>query len=191
MKHLTLGDIPPLDDYEKKRPILRRQIIELKQIRRVALGENISVVFENFQTMLWQTQEMLRTERITDPAMIQEEIDTYNELVPNANELKATLFIELPNSENIPQDLPRFIGVEEHVALSFDSHTVQAEAEPGRSTAEKTATVHYLRFPFTPDQASAFGQGSVRLFVDHTNYQAEAELGEATVASLKEDLSAN
>jgi hypothetical protein len=97
---------------------LRRQIIEVKQIRRVPLGDNISVVFENFQTMLWQTQEMLRAERITEPELIQEEIDTYNELVPDDNELRATLFIELPDSQNIPQDLPRFIGVEEAVSLS-------------------------------------------------------------------------
>ena len=191
MRRLTTSDIQPLDDYEKKRPILRRQIIELKEIRRVALGNNISLVFENFQTMLWQTQEMRRAERITDPAMIQQEIDTYNELVPDANELKATLFIELPDSQNIPQELPRFIGVEEHFAISFDSHTVHAEAEPGRSTEEKTATVHYLRFPFTPEQASAFGSGSARLSVNHTNYKAETELGQATIESLKADLAAS
>jgi hypothetical protein len=188
MRKLHSSDIVPLDEYEKKRPILRRQIIELKDIRRVALGENISIVFENFQTMLWQTQEMLRAERITDPALVQEEIETYNELIPDANELKATLFIELPDSQNIPQDLPRFIGVEEHVSLSFGDHTVAAEAEPGRSTEEKTATVHYLRFPFTGGQAAAFGSGPARLSVDHPNYQASTELGEATVASLKQDL---
>jgi hypothetical protein len=188
MRKIQMSDIQPLAEYEKKRPILRRQIIELKHIRRVALCDNISVVFENLQTMLWQTQEMLRSERITDAGMIQEEIDTYNELVPDANELKATLFIELPDSQNIPQDLPRFIGVEEHVALSFGAHTVRAEAEPGRSTEEKTATVHYLRFVFTPEQTAAFGSSPVRLSVDHASYKAEAELGEATVESLKGDL---
>lgn len=188
MKKIQPSDLLPLDEYERKRPIVRQQIIELKQIRRVGLGNNISVVFENFQTMQWQTQEMLRAERITDPNLIQEEIDTYNELVPAGGELKATLFIELPDSQNIPQDLPRFIGVEEHVALSFGVHTIQAKAEPGRSTEEKTATVHYLRFPFTSDQAAAFGAGPARLSVDHPNYRAETELGEATIASLKEDL---
>ena len=188
MKKLQASDLLPLDQYEAKRPIWRRQIIELKQIRRVALGDNISVVFENFQTMQWQTQEMLRTERITDPALIQEEVDTYNELVPDVNELRATLFIELPDSANIPADLPRFIGVEERVALVFGEHTVHAEAEPGRSTEEKTATVHYLRFPFTPAEAAAFGPGPARLAVDHPNYQASTELSEATTISLKEDL---
>ncbi|HLY66504.1 MAG TPA: DUF3501 family protein, partial [Chloroflexota bacterium] len=88
MKNLQISDIQPLDEYEKKRPILRRQIIELKGIRRVALGPHISVVFENYQTMWWQTQEMLRAERISDPAMVQEEIDTYNELIPDDNELR-------------------------------------------------------------------------------------------------------
>src|SRR5947209_18568929 len=112
MRKIQTSDMVPLDEYEKERPILRRHIIELKEIRRVPLGENVSVVFENFDTMLWQTQEMLRAERIGAPDAIQEEIDTYNELVPDANELKATLFIELPDSETIPRDLPRFIGVE-------------------------------------------------------------------------------
>jgi hypothetical protein len=188
MKKLAMSDVLPLDEYEKKRPILRRQIIELKQIRRVGLGQNISVVFENYQTMWWQTQEMLRAERITDPGLIQEELDTYNDLIPDANELKATLFIELPDSQNIAADLPRFIGVEEHVSLCFGSHQVRAEAEPGRSTEEKTATVHYLRFVFSPTQAAAFA-APARLAVDHGNYRAESELGEATVDSLKEDLS--
>ncbi|HLG69681.1 MAG TPA: DUF3501 family protein [Chloroflexota bacterium] len=185
-----MSDVLSLEEYEKKRPILRRQIIELKEIRRVALGDNISVVFENFQTMLWQTQEMLRAERITDPELIQEELDTYNELIPDANELRATLFIELPDSQNIPRDLPRFIGVEETVSLTFGGQAVKAEAEPGRSTEEKTATVHYLRFPFTPEQVQAFGSGPAQLKVEHANYSASTELGEATIASLKEDLTA-
>lgn len=191
MKKLQLSDILPLDEYEKKRPFWRRQIIELKEIRRMPLGDRISVVFENFDTMLWQTQEMLRTERITDPGMIQEEIDTYNELVPDANELRATLFIELPDTQNIPRDLPAFIGVEEHVSLSFGEHTVRAEAEPGRSTEEKTATVHYLRLIFRPEETAAFGSGPATLAVDHVNYKAKTELGEATIQSLKADLTAS
>lgn len=190
MKKLIPADLKPLDEYEKVRPILRRQIIELKQIRRVALGDNISIVFENRDTMLWQTQEMLRAERITEPAAVQEEIDTYNDLIPAANELRATLFIELPDQDNIPRDLPGFIGVEETVSLSFAGHTVRAEAEPGRSTAEKTATVHYLRFRFTSEQAAAFAPPA-RMAVDHRNYKAETELAEATVESLKADLTAD
>ena len=188
MRKLGMSDVVSIEEYEKRRPILRRQIIELKELRRVALGENISVVFENRDTALWQTLEMLRTERIIEPDMIQQELDTYNELVADANELRATLFIELPDTANIPRDLPRFIGVEEAVSLRFDGHTIRAGAEPGRSTEEKTAAVHYLRFPFTPEQAQAFGQGSAILAADHESYQAETELGEATINSLKADL---
>ena len=132
-----------------------------------------------------------KKERITTPDAVQDEIQTYNELIPDANELKATLFIELPDSENIPRDLPRFIGVEETVSLWFGPHTVHAEAEPGRSTEEKTATVHYLRFPFTAEQAAAFGGGSAHLAVEHANYKASTELGEATLRSLQEDLAAS
>jgi hypothetical protein len=191
VKKMQMSDIVPLDEYEKKRPAWRRQIIELKEVRRVPVGERISIVFENFDTMLWQTQEMLRTERITDPALIQEEIDTYNELVPDAHELRATLFIELPDTQNIPRDLPPFIGVEECVTLSFAGEAIHAEAEPGRSTEEKTATVHYLRFPFTAEQAAAFGSGPAALAIDHENYQAQAELSDATIQSLKGDLVAS
>jgi hypothetical protein len=191
VKKMQMSDIVPLDEYEKKRPAWRRQIIELKEVRRVPVGERISIVFENFDTMLWQTQEMLRTERITDPALIQEEIDTYNELVPDAHELRATLFIELPDTQNIPRDLPPFIGVEECVTLSFAGEAIHAEAEPGRSTEEKTATVHYLRFPFTAEQAAGFGSGPAALVIDHENYQAQAELSDATIQSLKGDLAAS
>jgi hypothetical protein len=191
MKKLTTSDLMPLDEYERIRPVLRRQIIELKDIRRVALGPNISVVFENRDTARWQTLEMLRTERITEPRMVQEEVDTYNELIPDTNELRATLFIELPDTNNVPRDLPRFIGVEEHVSLVFGRHTVRAEAEPGRSTEEKTATVHYLRFPFTPGEASVFGSAPARLAVSHANYSADAELGPETLRSLKGDLEAD
>lgn len=191
MRKLRMSDIVPLDEYEKKRPIWRRQVIELKEIRRVALGERISVVFENFDTMLWQTQEMLRAERIAEPGLIQEEIETYNELIPDTNELRATLFIELPDTQNVPRDLPPFIGVEEHVTLSFGGQAVHAEAEPGRSTEEKTATVHYLRFSFTPEQTAAFGTGAATLAVDHQNYKAQTDLGEATIQSLKADLAAS
>jgi Protein of unknown function (DUF3501) len=190
MKKLQMSDIVSLDDYEKKRPIWRRQIIELKEVRRVSLGDRISIVFENFDTMLWQTQEMLRAERITDPDLVQEEVDTYNELVPDSGELRATLFIELPDTDNIPRDLPQFIGVEEHVSLSFGDCVVHAEAEPGRSTEEKTAAVHYLRFPFTTEQAAVFGSGPAMLAVEHNNYEAVAQLGEATIQSLKADLTA-
>ena len=190
MRKLQRADVLPAAEYERKRPIWRRQIIELKEIRRVPLGDHISIVFENFDTMLWQTQEMLRTERITEPDLIQEEIDTYNELVPDACELRATLFIELPDTENIPRDLPRFIGVEEHISLSFGGLRIAAEAEAGRSTEEKTATVHYLRFPFSVDEVAAFGATPATLAVDHPNYQAKADLSEATIQSLKGDLSA-
>ena len=191
MKKLTTSDLMPLDEYDRIRPVLRRQIIELKEIRRVALGPNISVVFENRDTARWQTLEMLRTERITEPQMVQEEVETYNELIPDANELRATLFIELPDTSNIPLDLPRFIGVEEHVALVFGGRTIEAEAEPGRSTEHKTATVHYLRFPFTPEEASAFGSGAAKLAVSHQKYTFEIELGPETVGSLKGDLEAD
>ncbi|MHB8621255.1 MAG: DUF3501 family protein [Chloroflexota bacterium] len=185
---LSLSDIVSNEEYEKRRPILRQHVIELKQARRVALGSNISVVFENHDTMLFQTQEMLRAERITEPAMIQEEIDTYNELVPDAAELRATLFIELADSGTIPRELPRFIGVDEQVELRFGDHRVRAESEPGRSTAEKTATVHYLRFPFSPEECAAFGQGPARLEVNHPNYRAGTDLSPATIASLAADL---
>lgn len=190
MRKLQPDDLLSLDEYEKRRPILRRQIIELKEIRRVALGANISVVFENRETMLWQTQEMLRAERISQPDMIQEELDTYNELVPSAGELRATLFIELPDSANIPNELPRFIGVEETISLRFGGFAIHAEAEPGRSTAEKTATVHYLQFHFGPEQIAAFGPPG-QLVVEHENYSARTDLSTATMESLKSDLTSS
>ncbi len=188
MKKLDESDLQPIEDYEKRRVVFRQHIIELKQARRVLIGSNVSVVFENRQTALFQIQEMLRAERITEPDLVKEELETYNELIPDANELRATLFIELPDQDTIEQDLPKFIGVEEQLSLRFGPHTIEAEAEPGRSTEEKTATVHYLKFHFSDEQVALFGTTPGQLVINHPNYQAKAELSEATLQSLARDL---
>lgn len=191
MEKLTLKDLKTLEEYEGIRDEFRRHIIDLKKRRRLAVGEYLSFVFENRETALFQIQEMLRTEHIRDRDKVQHELDIYNDLIPGENELSATLFIELVDDTTLREWLPKLIGVEEAARLEIgDAHVVRAVAEAGRSTEEKTATVHYLRFPFAPEQRAAFlsNASEVYLVVEHPHYRGRAKLAPATRASLGEDL---
>src|SRR5439155_24871586 len=97
MKKIDRSEILPLGEYEKIREPFRKRVVDMKRARRLQLGAEMSIVFENHDTMLMQVQEMLRTERITNEKGIAHELETYNELVPNDGELAATLFIEIPD----------------------------------------------------------------------------------------------
>ncbi len=189
MERLTRAEIRSLEDYEVGRAEFRRHIAAVKAPRRVAVGPWIGLTFENRDTVRYQIQEMLRTERIFEPHRIQEEIDIYNDLIPAAGELSATLFIEIADMEELRANLPKLIGVEHAVWLDLGPRQIHAEAEGGRSTEEKTSTVHYLRFP-VGDAAPllrALDQPA-RLRIDHPNYQAATDLSPATRQALADDL---
>jgi hypothetical protein len=192
MKAITLADIRNIAEYEKIRPEFRRRMIELKKRRRVPVGDLVTFVFENRETALFQIQEMMRAERIVDEAKIQQEIDVYNELVPGPNELSATMFIEIDDHDRLRQMLPTLVGIERSVLLRIGQHEIAGLFEPGRSTDEKTSTVHYLAFPFTAEQIEAFQDHATEahLTVNHPNYQASATLESDVRAALCEDLQA-
>ena len=118
MNRITLADIKNLVEYEKVRERMRADVIALKQRRRVPLGENLTLLFENRETVIYQVQEMARTERIVDDAKLQEEIDAYEPLLPEQGELSATLFIEIPGIATLPPAeartaVNRFQGIRE------------------------------------------------------------------------------
>lgn len=189
MKPLTIDEIKNLYDYEKVRKEFRAEIIEHKRRRRVSVGDIVTLVFEDRQTLLFQVQEMLRAERIVDDEKIQAELDIYNELVPGDDELSATMFIEIGDAAELRRWMPLLPGVEHSVWLDFgDGLRVNGIAEGDRSRAERTASVHYLKFPL---QAQAWkrlaGAPEVRLVVDHPNYQHSATLSPETRRSLLED----
>lgn len=189
MKPLTLDDIEPIGQYQAKRDDVRQRIIQLKKIRRVTLGPRVSLVFENRDTMWFQVQEMCRIEHIEDPQLIQQEIDVYNDLLPEGPAIGATLLIELVQTDDMPAILREVSGLEETVWLRFGPHAVHAEAELGRSTEEKTSTVHYLTFRFSPEERQGLAEGhDVRLAAELAHYRYETVLPRATVASLVSDL---
>jgi len=190
-RKLQLADIEPLEAWNSHRAAALQHIVLLKQARRVALGADLSVLFENRQTVLFQVQEALRAEFITEPECIQVELDGYNRLIPEPGELCATLFIELLESSQLARDIGAFVGVERAVELRFAGYHVLAQSDLVEASPGRTVTVHYLRFPFTPREAEAFGQSPVELAVQLPRYRASAQLSGATAAALAEDLAAD
>jgi hypothetical protein len=190
-RKVSLEEILGLERYELKRDEFRRHIIALKKNRRVSVGDRVTLVFENHDTMLFQVQEMLRAERIVDLDKIRDEIDVYNALVPDPGQLSATLLIEITASERIREQLVDLIGIDEAVVMQLgDRFEIPAEFEPGRSKEDKLSAVQYVRFCFGPAERDAFLQEQVpaRIVIRHDNYRHAAELEPTVRASLAEDL---
>lgn len=189
MKPLVVDDIQSIPDYESQRDEFRRRVIALKKIRRAHLGPRVAIVFENRLTMLFQVQEMCRIEHIIEPRLIQQEIDVYNDLLPEGMAIGATLLIELVQSDDMPKILKDLSGLEETVWLRFGDVAVHGEAELGRSTDEKTSSVHYLTFRFTPEARTGLMEAErVVLSTEHPNYSYSVDLPRETIASLITDL---
>lgn len=193
---LTIDDIADTRAYEREREEFRARIIELKKIRRVAVGPVVSLVFENRDTIRFQVQEMARAERLVSDEAIQTELDTYNPLIPEPGHLSATLFIELTSRAEMEEWLPRLVGIEQSLELllgeSEGAEVVGADVDErhaARLTREEvTPAVHYVRFSLSPAQVEHFAAGPVVLAVNHPGYAEGAHLSEATRASLLEDL---
>jgi hypothetical protein len=197
---LQLRDILDVRAYERVRDGYRREVMALKARRRIALGPLMTIVFECFETVRFQVQEMARVERIATDEGLQSELDVYNRLLPTPGELSATLFIELVTPEDLRRWLPALVGVER--AIEFDlasaggkGHTsLQVRSEPEAEHGEAlvrhavTSAVHYLRFSFSPSAVRAMAGGGAALAVDHPQYQFRAELDQATVDELRADL---
>ena len=190
MKKISLDDIKGLAAYEKIRDDFRQSIIELKKKRRVPVGDKVTLVFENRDTVIFQIQEMLRAERITDLDKVRDEIETYNSLIPEPGELSATLLLEIEVQVNLREELLKFLGVDEAVFLKVGSQdTVRAQFEEGRSREDKISAVQYVRFPVGKELSKSFTdkENEIKLCSDHPNYRAEADLGPETRQSLAED----
>jgi len=189
MRKVAIDDIVGLASYEKIRQDFRRRIIELKQKRRISLGDRVSLVFENRDTVIFQIQEMLRVERISDLDKIRHEIATYNQLIPDSRELSATLFLEIEDQTDLREELVKFQGIEEAISLRIAAHRLPAHFEPGRSKGDKISAVQYIRFRFDDQALEAFVSGTrTELVIDHRNYQAAVVLQPETQISLAEDL---
>jgi hypothetical protein len=191
MRKLTLDDIKDLREYERERDEFRRQIVAMKKRRRIQLGDLLTITFENTETMRFQIQEMARIERMLTDDQIRGEVETYNELIPDANELSGTLFVEIDDKERLYEWLPKLVGIQRAVSIWLeDGSSVPStpEDEERLTREETTTTVHYLKFRFTAEQVDAFTSGPVRIVVDHPNYDAVVELTEEQRSELVGDL---
>jgi hypothetical protein len=187
---LERADLRDLVEYEKIRSDFVAGTIELKKARRIALGPELTFVFENRDTVLFQVQEMLRAERTVEDDAIQLELDVYNELIPGEDELSATLMIEITDPERIKPTLDRLVGIDEHVVLEIGDDQVQATFDPRQFEEERISAVQYVRFRLGPELARRFktSNAAVKLRVDHPGYTAETVLDAASRASLAKDL---
>jgi hypothetical protein len=189
---LTKDDLIPCAEYERVRDSFRQRIIALKRRRRISVGEKITLLFENRETIQFQIQEMIRTERIVDDAKVQDELDVYNAQLPGEGELSATLFIEITESERIKEELDAFQGLDrgEKVALEAGPHRIFGGFEGGHSKEDKISAVHFVRFRPTGEFLGELRRrgGPLSVVVAHPNYRARAPVPEAMRQEWLQDL---
>ncbi|MGH7438773.1 MAG: DUF3501 family protein [Polyangiaceae bacterium] len=194
MKPIERGEILGLADYEAVRDAFRNRVIAEKKLRRVPLGPRATALFENRDTVLLQIQEMLRTERITRPAAVQHEIDTYNQNVPGDAELSCTVMIEIPDADEREAFLGQAKGFERHVWVAIDGERSRALGADRGDDATRTTAVHYLKVPLSTGQVAALRgvaagrMPKVEMGVDHPVYSATTALVDLTTRSIAEDL---
>ena len=180
MNLLTPQDLLPVAAYEQQREPFRSQIIALKQRRRISVGPLITLVFENRETLRFQTQEMIRVEQILDPHKVQEELDVYNALMPGSGELSATLMIEITEQDRMKEWLDVFMGLDhgEKIAIRAGTEQVFGEFEGGHSHETKISAVHFVRFRPTASMTASFADlhVPVTLTVHHHEYHADTSV---------------
>jgi hypothetical protein len=190
VRPLELTDILGPARYAAARDDLRRRVIELKRLRRVAVGPTVTLLFENRETMRVQIEEMCRAESLTQPDKIQEEIDVYNKILPGEGELAATLFVEMTTEAQLQRTLPKLVGLHEHVWLVAGGSRIKATFDPEQFAVDKLAAVQYLKFPLDDEARHALttAGSAVAVAIDHPSYRHQATLDEQQRAELSRDL---
>ena len=189
---LSRADILPLEDYARIRADKRREMIERKRRRRLAVGPYATVMFENWDTMWYQVHEMLITEGGGE-AQIADELAAYAPLVPDGRELVATVMLEIEDEARRERLLSRLGGIEERMHIRFDGENIAGvpEQDVDRSTPEgRTSSVHFLHFRMTPEQASRFRTtgGPVIFAIEHPNYRHMAVIPPDMLDEIRQDL---
>ena len=195
MPRIARDSLMTLEAYARARVEFRARVMAHKKDRALALGGNVTLLFEDELTIRYQVQEMLRVERIFEEAGIQDELDAYNPLIPDGSNWKATMLIEYPDMAERQQMLTRLIGVEDRVWVQVEGHPrvyAIADEDLERENAEKTSSVHFLRFELDRAMARALTEGAgLAVGVDHPEYAATvASVAPVMRASLAADLSA-
>ena len=190
-RQIEKQDLIPLDIYTKNRKQIRKDIVEFKKDRRIALGPYATFYFESFETMLAQVQEMLYIEKGGDE-QLKDELIAYNPLVPNGKELTATLMFEIDNPISRASFLGKVGGIEEKVFMKIDDAVIKAipEEDVDRTSAEgKASSVQFIHFKFSDDQITKMksGKADVQLGIEHKEYAHTTKLTDVNIKSLSAD----
>lgn len=174
---LTKESLWGLEEYSDRREQFRQEVLEYKKIRRIQLGEHLHLMFEDETTIKYQIQEMLRIEKIFDSSGIQDELDAYNPLIPDGDNLKCTMLIQYEDPEKRKEWLSKLVGVEDKVWLQIgDNEKVFpiADEDIERTREEKTSSVHFLRYQLSAEQIAALETGApLRAGVEHHAYSCD------------------
>lgn len=192
MQKLSKDDLYTLEAYAALRSDFRARVMGHKQHRKIALGEHLTLIFEDRLTMQYQVQEMLRVERIFEPRGIQEELDAYNPLIPDGSNWKATMMVEYPDVAERRDALGRLVGIENQVWVrigDLPAVTGIADEDLDRSNERKTSAVHFLRFELGPELVAALKGGApLEVGVSHAEYAYAVLAPERVRESLLADL---
>ncbi|MGD8689832.1 MAG: DUF3501 family protein [Gammaproteobacteria bacterium] len=193
MDKLNREDLYSLETYAAKRPEFRGRVLEHKKHRRLGVGPNATLIFEDRLTIQYQIQEMLRVERIFEAAGIQDELDAYNPLIPDGSNWKASFLIEFENPGDRREALAKLVGIEDRTWVQVNGHErvfAVADEDLERDNAEKTSAVHFMRFELTPEMAEALkGGAELSVGIDHDEYRHEVSpVPDAIRESLARDL---
>ena len=181
-RSITAADILPLDQYELIRADKKQEAIERKKLTRLAVGPHATVLFENWDSMWLQIQEMLRIEKGGDEQLA-DELAAYDPMVPKGSELTATVLFEIGDADRRDAFLRTIGGVENHVAIQLGEHVIRArlegDTERTRESDNKASAVHFFHFDFTPAAIAAWksGEGTAMVLIDHPNYGHAAVIG--------------
>jgi len=192
MSHLTSEDLYSLEEYAKIRGDFRAKVMAHKKNRKVHVGANATLYFEDRLTTQYQVQEMLRIERIFEAEGIAEELAAYNPLVPDGSNWKATFMVEYPDVEERRQALEKLIGIEDKVWVQVERQEkvfAIADEDLEREDGTKTSAVHFLRFELTPEMVASMKAGEgLSVGIDHPNYRLAVTADDATRGALARDL---
>ncbi len=191
MKKIEYSEVIPYYEYLKVRKDFQERIIKLKKNKRVQVGENITFVFENRETVLYQIQEMIRLEKMTDEKLIKNEIEVFNKLISDKNELAATMLIEIFERQFIKPILNSLAGIQDNkVFLEFDDESITPVFDEENLPEGRISAVQYLKFKLNQKQVEKFLDKKITAYlrIRHPNYNAEAQIPENVRISLIEDL---
>lgn len=189
---ISRHEVLDLGEYDRLRDSIRTKAMAARGARRIALGPNATLAFENRETVLYQIQEMLRAERISRERDVQHEIETYSDLLPSSDELSATMMLEFPDEVSRAVHLRDLVGFEEHLRLVVDgAGTSKARFDQRQLDVEQISAVQFVRFALDEAQRESILRGArVRVVCDHPRYSYSVELPESALGALRSDLEA-